>query len=220
MIAGAGAFKVKVGGRRLEVGARRLLLGLGLVLGVGAAFAGSPTQGPDVSALAGEIEREEDHVTATELAEWVRDRKPGLRVIDVRSDSEYAAYHVPSAEHVPLPAIGALAPRGGETLVLYSGGGAHAAQAWVLLRASGHERVYFLRGGLLEWMDNVMSPALDGADPAADARVAALSRYFGGVPHAAGTTPASVAHDGPTAATAATPHDVRAAVAALGRRGC
>ena len=159
-----------------------------------------------MSALAAEIEHEDDHVTAVELAQWIRQRKPGLRVLDVRSDPEYQAYHIPSAERLPLTALAALAPTDGETLVLYSEGGAHAAQGWVLLRASGHRRVYFLRGGLLDWMDDVMSPALP--NDSSRATVAALSRYFGGVPRA-GAVPLPT-----SSATAAT------AVARVRRRGC
>jgi rhodanese-related sulfurtransferase len=160
---------------------RRTLAGIALALGALAAIAGRPVstgQAVDVAGLAGEIDREADHVTAIELGEWIRDRKEGLRVIDVRTDSEFEAYHVPTAERVPLAAIATLRPQAGQTLVLYSDGGAHAAQAWVLLRAAGHARVYFLRGGLLEWMDDVMNPVL-GADAA---RARAVSSYFGGVP--------------------------------------
>lgn len=168
--------------------ARRALGALALALGALAAIAGRPSPGGgpiDVAALAGEIDREADHVTAIELAEWIRDRKPGLRVLDVRTDSEYAAYHIPSAEHVPLPRIATLRPASGETLVLYSEGGAHAAQAWVLLRAAGFPRVYFLRGGLLDWLEDVMNPVLGG-----DAeRGRALARYFGGMPRPDATTP-------------------------------
>jgi rhodanese-related sulfurtransferase len=167
--------------------------------------------------LAAEIEHEDDHVTALELAQWIRDRKPGLRVLDVRTDSEYSAYHIPSAERMPLTSLATLVPNEIQTLVLYSEGGAHAAQGWVLLRATGHRNVYFLRGGLLDWMEDVMSPALP-AD-SSRARVAALSRYFGGTPHA-GLAPLPVRGavgsraDKPTATTAAS------AVARLRRRGC
>jgi rhodanese-related sulfurtransferase len=165
----------------------------------------SVTIPPAASALAAEIEREDDHVTALELALWIRQRKPGLRVLDVRSDSEYEAYHVPSAERMPLTALTTLAPKDDETLVLYSEGGAHAAQGWVLLRSSGHRHVYFLRGGLLDWMDDVMSPLLPS--DSSRASVAALSRYFGGVPRAGGVPV-------PVPTTAAT------AVARSRGRGC
>jgi rhodanese-related sulfurtransferase len=175
----------------------------------------------DVERLASEIEREADHVTALELAQWIRDRKPGLRVLDVRSDSEFNAYHIPSAERVPLDSLVTLKPARDETLVLYSEGGVHAAQGWVLLRALGHGQVYFLRGGLLDWMDDVMSPALPSPPDSASARVAALSRYFGGVPHVSATAiaPSARAHASPVKPNENSPTATEA-VARLRRRGC
>ena len=171
----------------------RLLRALGggaLALGALALFAGSPFRAHhatvDVAALAHSVQHEEDHVTALELAQWIKDRRPGLRIIDVRSSAEYEAYHVPGAEWIPLDSIATTPFRAGETLVLYSEGGTHAAQAWVFLRALGYREVFFLRGGLYEWLDRVMNPTI-AADASATeraefARAAALSRYFGGIP--------------------------------------
>ena len=187
---------------------RRILGTSAGVLGALAAIAGRPSPNRpasiDVTALAREIDAHTDHVTAIELAEWIRDRKPGLRVLDVRSDSEYAAYHIPSAEHAPLSSLAAMRPRTGEMLVLYSEGGAHAGQAWVLLRALGFRDVKFLAGGLLDWLDDVMHPAL-GTGPDAQ-RVAALSRYFGGSPRTGAIVPNG--------------ESVTATVARMRRRGC
>ena len=86
-----------------------------------------------------------------------------------------------------------------ETIVVYSKEGAHAAQAWVLLRALGHRQVFFLRGGRAAWEGEVLRPTL--ADDASDAakaefaRASELSRYFGGAPRA-GTSkkPTSLPH--------------------------
>ena len=155
----------------------RLIAGAGAVaLAVIAAFVGSPDPrgGSDASmrALASEIEHETDHVTALELAQWIRQRKAGLRVLDVRTDSEFDAYHIPTAERVPLSSLAATRFESNETLVLYSEGGAHAAQGWVLLRTAGHRNVYFLRGGILDWLDDVMNPATTSE----------LTRYFGATP--------------------------------------
>src|SRR6476469_6297778 len=180
-----------------------------------AVHAAEKMRGPDPTTLAREIEHEDDHVTALELAQWIRDRKPGLRVLDIRTDSEYSAYHIPSAARMPLTELATLAPNDAETLVLYSGGGAHAAQGWVLLRTNGHRNVYFLRGGLLEWMDDVMSPALP--TDSSRVRVAALSRYFGGWP-TVGLGPRIGAVPAPT--TNASPATAAAAVARARRRGC
>lgn len=190
-------------------------LGIGAaVLAVLAAFAGSPRKGAngqiDVAALARDIEHEDDHVTALELAQWIKDRKPGLRVIDVRADSAFNDFHIPTAERVPITALAAMKAVRGETIVLYSDGGAHAAQGWVLLRSLGHANVYFLRGGLLDWMDDVMSPVLVETDTSR-ARVSALSRYFGGAPRLQqGAVPALPAGESSPAA----------AVARAKRRGC
>ena len=155
---------------------RRVIAASVVALSALAAFVGSPeprqSQGASRQALASEIEHETDHVTALELAEWIRERRPGLRVLDVRADSEYAAYHIPGAEHTTLGVLAATKFSQSETLVLYSEGGAHAAQAWVLLRSAGVRNVFFLRGGVLEWLDDVMNPVV----------ASELTRYFGGVP--------------------------------------
>lgn len=192
---------------------RTALGAIAALLAVLAAFTGN--RRPDVATLARQIEHEDDHVTALELAQWIKDRKPGLRVLDVRTDSEFNAFHIPSAERMPLEALSQLKPNASETIVLYSEGGAHAAQGWVLLRSSGFDKVYFLKGGLLDWMDDVMSPVIPeaGLSPASDSmrtRVGALSRYFGGLPHV-GAVPLT-----PAGARATTD----AAVARVRRRGC
>ena len=167
----------------------RWLAVLALGLAVLAPLAGSPYLARhgsiDVTSLARTVAREEDHVTALELAAWIKERRPGLRVLDVRSSDAFNSYHLPTAEHLDLDSLTSMPFRADETLVLYSEGGAHAAQAWVFLRALGYPKVFFLRGGLYEWLEQVMNPTL--ADTTAAARdafahAAVLSRYFGGQP--------------------------------------
>lgn len=168
----------------------RILAITALSLAALAAVAGSPRRGNttslDIASLARDVQTEADHVTAVELARWIRDRKPNLRIIDIRDSAEFEEYHVPQAERLPIEAVVNAKFTPGETIVLYSGGGAHAAQAWVLLRARGDKNVFFLRGGIAEWLDEVMNAripvnASDEQRAEADS-IAALSRYFGGVP--------------------------------------
>src|SRR4051812_40886817 len=141
-----------------------LAASLALVLGLAAAFAGTPDRARnarmDVETHARAVEHEDDHVTAIELAEWIKERRPGLRVVDIRSSSEFDALHIPTAERIPLSDLSKTPFRRDETIVLYSEGGAHAGQGWVFLRALGYAQVYFLRGGLREWLDEVMSPTI------------------------------------------------------------
>ena len=97
-------------------------------------------------------------------------------------------------------------------MVLYSAEGAHAAQGWVFLQALGYRQVYFLRGGLADWLQDVMNPSLPAGataeQTAAFERVAPLARYFGGVPRAGVTADVTRAGAG------------GAPVARVRRRGC
>jgi rhodanese-related sulfurtransferase len=71
-------------------------------------------------------------VTALELATWIHDRKPGLRIVDQRSKAAYDWYHLPGAERASAPS--------GEILVLADG------------------NTYVLRGGMQTWLDMLKSP--------------------------------------------------------------
>jgi len=186
---------------------RTIVRGLGAVaaiLGFLAVFAGSPYSTRhaliDVDALTKAVQHEDDHVTAIELAGWIKNRRPQLRVVDVRSKDEYEAYHLPMAERAPIDSLSSIGFGHNETIVLYSDGGAHAAQGWVFLRALGYDKVYFLRGGVYEWLDQVMNPVLRTdvlpKDSATFANVAALSRYFGGEPRSSESAPLKVRRRG------------------------
>jgi rhodanese-related sulfurtransferase len=198
---------------------RRWLAGSAALAGALAPLAGSPYRRAspagagapgtvDVAELARIVAEQQDHVPAVELAAWIRAGERGLRVVDVRSASEFAAYHIPGAEHIPLDRLTTVRFADDETVVLYSEHGVHAAQAWVFLRALGHRRVLFLQNGLHEWLDDVMSPTIAEDAPAeaqaAFARVAEISAWFGGTPRRLSR-----------AADAAAEHALRAR-----RRGC
>jgi rhodanese-related sulfurtransferase len=166
----------------------RVLAIVALVLGAGAALTGRrPGAGTlDVAQLARAVAREEDHVTAVELGEWIKSRRPNLRILDLRTVPEFDSLHIPGAEQVAIDSLDRLRVASDETVVLYSEGGAHSAQAWVFLRALGHSNVFFLKGGVHEWVEDVLSPGLplDAADAERRrfAKAAELSRYFGGSP--------------------------------------
>jgi rhodanese-related sulfurtransferase len=206
--------------------AQRGLAAVALALGALALIAGEPTRGADgrvdVVALARVVEREEDHIGALELARLIRDRPPDLRVIDLRSAEAFREYRIPGAEHMSLADLATRNFDQRSTIVLYSEGGTHAAQGWFLLRARGIERVHFLRGGLFEWVDQVMeariAPDATQAERDAFREVADLSRYFGGQPGVS-DRPRSVLDEIPLPARADSATGSEAA-RRLRRRGC
>ncbi|HTI37366.1 MAG TPA: rhodanese-like domain-containing protein [Vicinamibacterales bacterium] len=166
--------------------ARWPLAGVAILLGAGAAIVGNPRPRQraaiDVRTLAAEVARESDHVSAIQLAEWIKAAKPGLQVLDVRSAREYETYHIPTARSMPLETLVTTTFDPDATLVLYSEGGGHAAQAWVLLRALGYRNVFALKGGLDDWLEDVMHPV----------QQTDVTRYFGAVSRKPGDAPLTV----------------------------
>ena len=82
----------------------RILGTAALALGVAAPFAEAPTPASaiDVPALARMVASRQDHVPAVEVARWIRDRRPGLRLIDVRPQEEFSQFALPTAENLPI----------------------------------------------------------------------------------------------------------------------
>jgi rhodanese-related sulfurtransferase len=131
---------------------KRTLVIIALSLGLLAAF--YPERSTlDVQRLANAVAKEQDHVTANELAQWMHEHKPGLRIIDLRSANEYAKFHLTGAIRIPIETLPSQKFSQNDTLILISDAGGHAAQAWVFLQALGYRNVYFLRGGIDEWIE-------------------------------------------------------------------
>ncbi len=186
---------------------RRLLAAAAIVLAVLAAIVGAPAAPVHVATVSvGDGERVDVFpartVNALQLAAWIREGTRDLRVLDLRDDAAYQARHVPSAEAADFARLDTLARHDDATVVLYSADDVRDAQAWANLAARGHRDAYVLDGGMDAWLDEVMEPVLRG--DSAD-YVAALSRYFGGVPRS-----------GDASATTTTANTVKA----MKRRGC
>ena len=162
----------------------------------------------DAKELALIVGTEADHVEAPELAAWIIEGRADYRLIDLRTEAEFEQYHIPTALNIPMNVLTDAGLGRQEKLVLYSEGGIHSAQAWMLLTAQGYKSVYMLKGGLDEWKDLVVFPVVaDNPTPserARDERLTSISAFFGGQPRSA-TAAADGAAAGPRAAPAAAP---------------
>jgi hypothetical protein len=175
------------------------LAAVALALGSLALFS-QPHRGPvvtlDARELALIVEKEVDHVTPSELAGWIVQGRSDYRLIDLRAESDYAAYHIPTAENVTVAALPEFPLLRTEKIVLYSDGGIHAAQAWMLMQAQGYRVVYTVLGGLDAWKDEVLYPALPAQASASERarfeRAVAVARFFGGEPRSGGVAAAPV----------------------------
>lgn len=140
----------------------------------------------DTRELALMVQQETDHVTAPELAGWIIEGRADYRLVDLRDEKAFAAYHIPGAERLPPTALLESDLRRNEKIVLYSDGGLHAVQSWMLLRARGFKAAYALRDGLDAWKDEVLYPALPANASAREQalydKAVQVSAHFGGQP--------------------------------------
>ena len=144
------------------------------------------------------VEAKVDHVTAPELADRLIQGRTDQRILDLREPLSYAEYHIPTAENVVLSDLVDYPLYRNEQIILYSDGGIHSAQAWLLLRAQGFPGVYMLLGGLDAWKDEILFPSLPTAaspkETAGFARLVQVSQFFGGSPlHGSGEEIAATA---------------------------
>lgn len=75
--------------------------------------------------------------------------------LDVRDDKEFRSGHILNAVHIPLPLLEErlqeLDAQKDKPVIAYCRTGQRSAQAAVVLRKQGFERVYKLGGGVLAW---------------------------------------------------------------------
>ena len=94
---------------------------IALILGGLAAFAGSPYPRPK-------------EVSAVQLAQWIKEHKPGLQIVDMRSKAEFDEFHVPGS--------------------VWTRASARDAQTTVIVTndpSTVPANAYVLRGGVDEW---------------------------------------------------------------------
>lgn len=202
-------------GMKRRIGLNQALALLALALGL-LALAGNPYRGHrvtlDTRELAVMVGTEVDHVTPQTLAGWIIAGATDYRLIDLRSPEEFARYHIPTAENVPIAGLPDYGLARNEKIVLYSQGGIHSAQAWLLLKAERYAGAYILFGGLEAWQDEVLQPIAPARptpqEAAAFERSVQVARFFGGAPRAAaspGEAPALLAAPAPAAAASPPP---------------
>ena len=138
-----------------------VLIIIGLILAFSPINQGMRTN-ESASEIAKQIADKEDHISAEELGQMIIDGDPNFIVIDIRSVEEYNNFHIEPSINIPLESL--LTQETLENLskekliILYSNGGTHAAQAWVLLQQQGFKNSAVLLGGLNYWVDVYTNP--------------------------------------------------------------
>lgn len=153
----------------LGLGAMATLLVAALAIGPLVRTPSSPDQDADAPAWLADIESGADHIEPAAFADELLAARGDVVLVDLRPADEFAAWHLPGALSMTVPelcgergrAVFAKAPR---LVVLCSNGPAHPGQAWVALRAQGHDNVRVLAGGLADFRAQLLTPPSLRAD--------------------------------------------------------
>lgn len=164
----------------------KILAAIAFLLAAAALIVRTPERNYSSEALASMIENEQDHITPLDLARSIIGKSETIRLIDLRDSASYTQYHIPGAELMTLQMLVGGGVHRNENIVLYSQGGTHAAQAWVLLETKNFSRVRTLLGGIEGWNDMILYPKLqtrsDEIKQNEFQERKALSLFFGGSP--------------------------------------
>ncbi len=163
-----------------------LLASFGLILALLAAIVGEPERDDStLEEIALLIQSEEDHMTPLELAEQLYSGKK-IRLIDIRDSVSHVEQHIFNSELMSIQQLLKNEIRKNELTVLYSEGGIHASQAWMLMKMKHYDSVYTLLGGFNGWKEIVLNPKLHAGKTEEERREferrRTLSRFYGGEP--------------------------------------
>jgi hypothetical protein len=186
-----------IGASRRLTPVRALALSLA-VIGLCAAFAGDPYRGHHATIATRDLEmrvgKGADLIEPVQLADWIIQDRNDFRLVDLRSQKDYIAYHIPTADNFPLASLAPDFAAHNEKIILYTNDGSEAAKASFLLEAQGFRSTYVLDGGLRNWQDSVLFPGKSpGTSDTAFERRAEVAKFFGGAPQGSNTEASAVA---------------------------
>lgn len=129
------------------------------------------------------IDQAHDHIEPEKLADRILSDEKDLILVDVRPYSEFAQFHLRGALNVPLKDLhqSLASYRNIGTIVLYSNGMTHPAQARDSLYRMGFRNAYILTDGLDGFIQKCLTPISlrrEPLSPSLAAKVAAWRAYF------------------------------------------
>jgi 3-mercaptopyruvate sulfurtransferase SseA/uncharacterized membrane protein YedE/YeeE len=129
------------------------------------------------------IEAAEDHIEPEVLADLLYHADPGVAVVDVRPEEEFAGFHIRGAVNVQLPDLPEFMKQNKDRrmVVLYSNGMIHPAQARDSLFRMGYKNVYILTDGLIGFRNYCLKPASLRPEPVSAeeaSKISAWRSYF------------------------------------------
>ena len=113
------------------------------------------------------VSNNERYASTDQVADWIINQDPNLRLVDVRDHAAFDAFSLPGAINIPFEKLldtdnKVLLDCERYMIVFYSNDDLTAANAWMLARRIGCNNTYVIQGGLNRWTENILSPSPPG----------------------------------------------------------
>ena len=135
---------------------------IAIILGIAAAIIGDPYNATKTTVSIKEVALKSsgdvDAVSVNDLGSWILEAKMDYRLVDLRDESEYSEYNIPSSENISIGSLTNSDLKRNEKIILYSDKEIVAAQAWFILKADDFKSISILSGGMEAWRNDVVFP--------------------------------------------------------------
>ena len=104
------------------------------------------------------------YFTADEVAQMIISQDPSIQLIDVRDERYFNKFSLNGAINIPLkdflnPDNLAYLDQDIYNTILFSNGSSDADVAWMLANRMGYENIFVMRGGMNNWVDQILQPS-------------------------------------------------------------
>jgi rhodanese-related sulfurtransferase len=104
------------------------------------------------------------YFTADEVAQMIISQDPSIQLIDVRDERYFNKFSLNGAINIPLkdflnPDNLAYLDQDIYNTILFSNGSSDADVAWMLATRMGYENIFVMRGGMNNWVDQILQPS-------------------------------------------------------------
>lgn len=163
---------------------------IAIILGISAAVIGNPcntTQTKvNIKEVALKSEKDVDGIKVNELAGWIIEGKMDYRLADLRNESSFSEYNIPSSENIQIGSLTKSDLKRNDKIIVYSENDITAAQGWFILKAADYKSVCMLKGGLEAWKNEIVFPQCSCGDNPSEIqkqnhqKKEEVAKFFGG----------------------------------------
>jgi rhodanese-related sulfurtransferase len=124
-------------------------------------------------------------IDAQEVAKWIMDKRDNFQLVDTRIENEFNEYHIPFSLNIHRNGLELELMKSKKSIIIYDKNKRYSIEKLKPLISNRNEEVYVLKGGLDEWIDEILFPDIRNKNNLSEEEIKKIyktSTYFGGKP--------------------------------------